>query len=59
MSRGMQCLHEYTNEEVMFSGLGRQDNQDFVGMTKALFDVELAAHPEAASFGRYSVLGRW
>lgn len=43
--RGMLCVnHEYTNEEVMFPGLGRQDNQDFAGMTKDLVDIEMAAH---------------
>lgn len=36
--------HEYTNEELMFPGLGRQDKQDFAGMTRALVDVEMAAH---------------
>jgi len=44
-SRGLLCVnHEYTNEEVMFPGLGRQDRADFEGMTKALVDVEMAAH---------------
>ncbi|MEL7091285.1 MAG: PhoX family phosphatase [Pseudomonadota bacterium] len=43
--RGMLCVnHEYTNEEVMFAGLGRQDRADFVGMTKELVDIEMAAH---------------
>ena len=36
--------HEYTNEELMFPGLGRQDKQGFAGMTRALVDVEMAAH---------------
>ena len=36
--------HEYTNEELMFPGLGRQDKQDFAGMTRVLVDVEMAAH---------------
>ena len=36
--------HEYTNEELMFAGLGRQDKQDFAGMTRVLVDVEMAAH---------------
>ena len=44
-SRGLLCVnHEYTNEEVMFPGLGRQDRADFVGMTKELVDIEMAAH---------------
>ncbi|MEM8693029.1 MAG: PhoX family phosphatase [Pseudomonadota bacterium] len=43
--RGMLCVnHEYTNEEVMFPGLGRQDKADFEGMTKELVDIEMAAH---------------
>lgn len=44
-NRALLCVnHEYTNEEVMFPGLGRQDRADFVGMTKELVDVEMAAH---------------
>ncbi len=43
--RGLLCVnHEYTNEEVMFPGVGRQDNQNFAGMTKDLVDIEMAAH---------------
>jgi secreted PhoX family phosphatase len=38
--------HEYTNEELMFPGLGRQDLKDvgFVGMTADLVAIEMAAH---------------
>jgi secreted PhoX family phosphatase len=38
--------HEYTNEELMFPGLGRQDTKGaaFAGMTKDLVDIEMAAH---------------
>ena len=44
-TRGLLCVnHEYTNEEVMFPGLGRQDKQDFVGVTKAIAEIEMAAH---------------
>jgi hypothetical protein len=44
-SRGLLCVnHEYTNEEVMFPGLGRQDNAQFSGMTPELIDIEMAAH---------------
>ena len=44
-SRGLLCVnHEYTNEEVMFPGIGRQDEAAFAGMTKELIDVEMAAH---------------
>jgi len=44
-TRGLLCVnHEYTNEEVMFPGLGRQDRADFEAMTKDLVDIEMAAH---------------
>ena len=38
--------HEYTNEELMFPGLGRQDTKDaaFAKMTAELVAVEKAAH---------------
>ena len=38
--------HEYTNEELMFPGLGRQDVKavGFAGMTQELVDTEMAAH---------------
>lgn len=38
--------HEYTNEELMFPGLGRQDLKAsaFAGMTAELVDIEMAAH---------------
>jgi uncharacterized protein len=38
--------HEYTNEELMFQGVGIQDTKDvnFTKMTKSLVDVEMAAH---------------
>jgi secreted PhoX family phosphatase len=38
--------HEYTNEELMFPGLGRQDVKDiaFKGMTRELAEIEMAAH---------------
>ncbi len=44
-TRGLLCVnHEYTNEEVMFPALGRQDKADFSGMTRELVDIEMAAH---------------
>ncbi len=44
-TRGLLCVnHEYTNEEVMFPGLGRQDRDGFSGMTRELVDIEKAAH---------------
>ena len=38
--------HEYTNEELMFPGVGIQDAKDvsFAKMTKDLVDIEIAAH---------------
>ncbi|BCJ90723.1 dTDP-glucose 4,6-dehydratase [Terrihabitans soli] len=38
--------HEYTNEELMFAGVGRQDTKEnpFAKMTKDLVDIEIAAH---------------
>ncbi|MFN3656439.1 MAG: PhoX family protein [Pseudolabrys sp.] len=38
--------HEYTNEELMFPGIDRQDTKDagFAKMTKDLVDIEKAAH---------------
>jgi secreted PhoX family phosphatase len=38
--------HEYTNEELMFPGLRRQDLKSvgFAEMTKELVDIEMAAH---------------
>ncbi|MFK7755051.1 MAG: PhoX family phosphatase [Sedimentitalea sp.] len=44
-TRGLLCVnHEYTNEEVMFAGLGRQDRAGFENMTAELIDIEMAAH---------------
>ena len=45
-NRGVLVVnHEYTNEELMFPGLGRQDTDAaFSAMTKELVDVEMAAH---------------
>ncbi|MEM8813207.1 MAG: PhoX family phosphatase [Pseudomonadota bacterium] len=44
-SRGILCVnHEYTNEEVMFPGIGRQDKKDFADMTRELVEIEMAAH---------------
>ena len=36
--------HEYTNEELMFPGLGRQERMGFAAMTRELVDIEMAAH---------------
>lgn len=43
--RGLLCVnHEYTNEELMFPGLGRQDRTGFDAMTRELVEIEMAAH---------------
>jgi uncharacterized protein len=45
--RGLLCVnHEYTNEEVMFPQIARQDTDsaEFDGMTEVLCEVEMAAH---------------
>ncbi len=43
--RGLLVInHEYTNEELMFPGVGRQDTTKFTKMTKDLVDIELMAH---------------
>ncbi|QJF51682.1 PhoX family protein [Roseobacter ponti] len=42
---GLLCVnHEYTNEEVMFPEIGRQDRDGFASMTKELVEIEMAAH---------------
>jgi secreted PhoX family phosphatase len=44
-ARGLLCVnHEYTNEEVMFPGLVRQDLICFTDMTAELVSIEMAAH---------------
>lgn len=46
-NRGLLFInHEYTNEEVMFPGIGRQDSKDklFRDMTRPLVEIEMAAH---------------
>jgi secreted PhoX family phosphatase len=44
-NRALLCVnHEYTNEEVMFQGLARQDMICFPDMTAELVEIEMAAH---------------
>ncbi len=52
--------HEYTNEELMFPGVGIQDAKDanFSKMTKELVDIEIAAHGGAVVEIR-RVDGKW
>lgn len=51
--------HEYTNEELMFPSLGRQDGKAaFAGMSQQLVDIEMAAHGGSVIEVR-RVDGRW
>ncbi|MEM9012379.1 MAG: PhoX family phosphatase [Pseudomonadota bacterium] len=59
-SRGVLCVnHEYTNEEVMFPGLGRQDRDGFQGMTRELAEIEMAAHGGTVIEIAQSADGSW
>ena len=59
-TRGLLCVnHEYTNEEVMFPGLGRQDKAGFADMTKELVDIEMAAHGGTVVEIAKSTEGKW
>ena len=53
--------HEYTNEEMMFPGVGIQDAKDvnFARMTKDLVDIEIAAHGGAIVEIRRQGGGKW
>ena len=43
--RAVLCVnHEYTNEELIFPGIGRQDKDGFPDMTAEMVGVEMAAH---------------
>lgn len=43
--RGLLCVnHEFTNQEVMFPGIGVQYKTGFPDMTRRLVDIEMAAH---------------
>jgi len=59
-TRGLLCVnHEYTNEEVMFPGLGRQDAAGFAGMTPELIDIEMAAHGGTVVEIEKETTGQW
>jgi secreted PhoX family phosphatase len=59
-TRGLLCVnHEYTNEEVMFPGLGRQDRAAFAGMTPELIDIEMAAHGGTVVEIEKETTGEW
>lgn len=58
--RAVLCVnHEYTNEELMFPGLGRQDRVGFTGMTEALVRIEMAAHGGSIVEITRGAAGRW
>jgi uncharacterized protein len=60
--RGLLVVnHEYTNEELMFPGLGRQDIRSvaFAGMTKDLVDVEMMAHGGSVIEIARGAYGKW
>src|SRR5690606_23866032 len=52
---------EYTNEELMFPGLGRQDTKEaaLAGMTRELVDIEMAAHGNSIIEVRRDPGGKW
>ena len=58
---GLLCVnHEYTNEELMFPGIERQDKgRAFADMTRALTDIEMAAHGGSVIEVRRGGGGKW
>ncbi|GAA4251940.1 DUF839 domain-containing protein [Azospirillum formosense] len=58
--RALLCVnHEYTDEEVMFPGVGVEQQKDkFARMTKTLVDIEMAAHGGTVVEIR-KVRGKW
>lgn len=53
--------HEYTSEEVMFPGIGRQDSKDklFKDMTRNLVEIEMAAHGASVIEVQKNLDGKW
>lgn len=53
--------HEYTSEEVMFPGIGRQDSKDklFKDMTRNLVEIEMAAHGASVIEVQKNADGKW
>lgn len=52
--------HEYTNEELMFPGIGNQTAKaGFAGMTRELVDIEMAAHGGSVLEIARADDGRW
>lgn len=61
-NRGLLVVnHEYTNEELMFPGLVRQDTKEvmFKDMTKDLVEIEMAAHGMSVIEIQKGANGRW
>ncbi|WP_341915913.1 PhoX family phosphatase, partial [Ferrovibrio terrae] len=61
-TRGLLFInHEYTNEEVMFPGIGRQEAKDklFKDMTRNLVEIEMAAHGASIVEIERSEAGKW
>jgi secreted PhoX family phosphatase len=60
--RGLLFInHEYTSEEVMFPGIGRQEAKDklFRDMTRPLVEMEMAAHGASIIEVQKSTNGNW
>lgn len=60
--RGLLVVnHEYTNEELMFPGMIRQDSKEilFRDMTKTLVDIEMAAHGMSVVEIQKNADGKW
>ena len=54
------CInHEYTNEEVMFPGTGRQDRAGFPNMTREKVAIEMAAHGGSVIEVKRNAAGKW
>ena len=58
---GLLCInHEYTNEEVMFPGIDRQDRAlQFADMTAEMIDIEMAAHGGSIVEIKKDAAGKW
>ncbi|MDT8343154.1 MAG: PhoX family phosphatase [Thermohalobaculum sp.] len=59
-TRGVLCVnHEYTSPEVMFPGIGNPEKDGFAKMTRALVDIEMAAHGGTVVEIARGADGRW
>ncbi|MCR9222128.1 MAG: PhoX family phosphatase [Alphaproteobacteria bacterium] len=58
--RALLCVnHEYTNEELMFPGVGDQEDAGFKDMTADLVAIEQAAHGGSVLEIRRGAAGKW